>query len=63
MAFGVGIHRFPSLEVRQIHECPSPDHAASRSVGAELSGMARSGATFEEILKHYYTGITLQQAY
>jgi stage II sporulation protein D len=26
-------------------------------------GMARSGSTFQEILAHYYTGITLQQAY
>jgi len=26
-------------------------------------GMARAGAAFEDILKHYYTGITLQTAY
>jgi stage II sporulation protein D len=27
------------------------------------SGMAQSGATYEQILKHYYTGITLDRAY
>jgi stage II sporulation protein D (peptidoglycan lytic transglycosylase) len=26
-------------------------------------GMARAGSSFEDILKHYYTGITLQTAY
>jgi stage II sporulation protein D len=26
-------------------------------------GMAHSGATFDQILKHYYTGIQLDQAY
>jgi stage II sporulation protein D len=26
-------------------------------------GMALSGSTFEEILQHYYTGVTLQKAY
>jgi stage II sporulation protein D len=26
-------------------------------------GMARSGSAFEAILQHYYTGVTLQQAY
>ena len=26
-------------------------------------GMAQDGSTFEQILKHYYTGIGLAQAY